>query len=113
MDKITYPKEIKVEVTALHWILLGLSLAMWPIFVYHYPAYVPGEWPRFCSVLGLFLNIVGATIASMRPRAQRTFSDGGDLQLKADAKASQCARYGMLIIALGFIVQAVKEIFAP
>lgn len=113
MNEFKYPKTIKVEVTAVHLLLLVISLLIWPVFFVANPDFVPQAWPKLCSVLGLFLNTVGATVATLKPPAYGFFADGGDLQRRCDKLAGKYFTVGMLLVAAGFMVQAAKEVFSP
>ncbi|WP_147282722.1 hypothetical protein [Comamonas sp. AG1104] len=102
-----YPKEIEVEWSKTHISMILLSFFIWPAFFYINQGDI---FPKILSVAGLFLNSVGATVATLKPPFYGLYMDGGALQRKSEKIAYKYFRFGMLIVALGFILQAVKEV---
>lgn len=46
-DHHTYPKQIAVQCTAMHYLLFALPVVIWSVYFYLYPHYARSEWPRF------------------------------------------------------------------
>lgn len=109
-DKISYPKNLRVQWTRTHLGMIGLAFLIWPVYFYFNPSYCVDCWPKFLAVAGLFLNAVGATVATLRPPFYGLFFDGGKLQRDGEALAGKYFKFGMLIVAIGFVLQAIKEI---
>ncbi len=110
-DLPKYPEKIRVDWTGSHIGVIALALLLWPAFWYVNPSYCLKCWPKFLAVAGLFLNTVGAVIATLKPPFYGLFHDGGKLQRDCEALASKYFKAGMVIIAIGFVLQAIKEIF--
>lgn len=106
----SYPNRISVHWTKAHIGMLLLAMALWPAYWVLNPTFSAASVPKLLSVSGLFLNTVGATVATLKPPYYGTFLDGGELQCKCEALASRYFNAGMVIVAIGFLLQAAKEI---
>lgn len=105
---MTYPKdnEIKVEWRYIHIAILVLSvLIIWPLF-YYITDFTQNFKNKLLSVLGLNIDIIGVVIASLKTPFYGLFFDGGDIKHKRANVEKKYFKFGMLLIALGFFLQA-------
>lgn len=108
--RVEYPKTPRIQWTRAHTGMIGLAFLIWPTYWYFNPSYCVACWPKLLAVAGLFLNTVGATIATLKPPFYGIFHDGGKLQRDCEELAGKYFKFGMVIVAVGFVLQAIKEI---
>lgn len=103
-----YPKEHEIRVVwgKLHITLIVFTtLLVWPSFFYFNPISA-FKLSKLLSVLGLFIDVIGVVIASLETPYYGSFHDGGAIEHKRAAVESAYFRVGMLLIGLGFLLQA-------
>lgn len=104
-----YPKdhEIKVVWTKFIISLLAIStVSLWSAFFYLNPAICDIEISKFLSVIGLYIDIVGVAIASLKTPYYGSFTDGGAIEVKRAKVEEKYFKTGMLLIGFGFFLQA-------
>lgn len=109
-EKVEYPEKPRIQWTRTHFGMIFLAFLIWPAYWYFNLSYCETCWPKFLSVAGLFLNTIGATVATLKPPFYGIFADGGKLQRDCEVLAGKYFKYGMVIVSVGFILQALKEI---
>jgi len=75
---------------------------------------------RFCSqtinlstsltITGLYIDIVGVIIASLKTPYFGSFFDGGEIEFKRQKADSKVFQKGMLLVGTGFLLQAIGVI---
>lgn len=104
-----YPKidDIKVELTAIHkLIILIITLIIIGFLIFE-------SWTKnisltkYLSVGGLYIDIIGVVIASLKTPYYGSFFDGGQIEIERQKIEHTYFRKGMYLIALGMILQAI------
>ncbi|HEL5052545.1 TPA: hypothetical protein UOA92_000300 [Stenotrophomonas maltophilia] len=62
------------------------------------------------TLVGLNIDIVGVVWASLSPPYYGAFADGGELEFKRKEVQERAFRRGMLLVALGFLLQGLSTI---
>ncbi|WP_031429629.1 MULTISPECIES: hypothetical protein [Methylomicrobium] len=109
LENPKYPpdNEIKVEWTTFHkMILIFTTLLIWVWFFVSHGFSGETAFNKFLSLLGLNIDIVGVTIASLKPPYYGLFCDGGAIEFKRQKAEHESFKRGMFLIALGLLFQA-------
>lgn len=111
---MSYPtdKEITVKWTKTHIVLLVLStILVWGTYLLWAPS--SGAHPLVVvTVLGLYLDIFGVVIASLKTPFYGHFLDGGQIEVKRLDVERRYFQVGMFMVGVGFFLQAVGAMFA-
>ena len=107
-----YPErsEIKVEWTLLHIAVLIVSLVIIPFAFVKFVNFHQPFLPKFLSVLGLLVDIVGVTIATLKTPYYGSFHDGGQIEIWRREEEDKYFKVGMFLIAIGAFFQAFGNI---
>lgn len=110
-----YPQdhEIKVVWTKFIISLLTIStISLWSVFFYLNPIICDIEKSKFLSTTGLYIDIIGVVIASLKTPYYGIFYDGGEIEVKRARAEEKYFKIGMLLIGFGFFLQAMGSIFS-
>lgn len=108
-----YPQdhEIKVVWTKFIISLLLISTAsLWSVFFYLNPVLCEIKISKFLSITGLYIDILGVAIASLKTPYYGSFNDGGAIEVKRARAEEKYFKTGMLLIGIGFFLQALGSI---
>jgi len=114
MEKIPkYPQDYEIKVVWTKFII-GLlfvsTFALWSVFFYMNQNIFEIKPGKFISVLGLYTDMLGVAIASLRTPYYGAFHDGGALEVKRSKKEEGYFKIGMLFIGIGFFLQGLGSI---
>lgn len=107
-DTRQYPKddEIRVVLGKLRILLLACSTVLiWPAF-FHFNPVDSLNLTELLSALGLYIDIIGVVVASLKTPYYGSFHDGGAIEIKRAKIEANYFKVGMLLIGLGFLLQA-------
>jgi hypothetical protein len=100
-----YPDNIKVEWTFIHRaITVGITLLVISYIVYE-SRIKPINVTKYLSLLGLYIDIIGVVIASLKTPYYGAFYDGGKIEINRQKVEKKYFQIGMLLIAIGMILQ--------
>lgn len=111
-DRIHYPQDHEIRVV---WGKLRISLivcatlVIWPSFLYFNPL-CSTSIAKILVVLGLYVDIVGIVIASLKTPYYGSFADGGEIEVRRGKVEHKYFQAGMLLVGLGFLLQAFGSI---
>jgi len=106
--QIPYPSdsEIRVVWSKLHITLMACAtVLLWPTFFCFNPI-SSLKVTKALSVSGLYVDIVGVVIASLKTPYYGAFHDGGEIERKRAKVEAKYFQAGMLLIGFGFLLQA-------
>lgn len=112
MSESKYPKdsEIKVEWTLFHYVfLLVCTLLTWGMYIFSLQSNT-FQLSKLFSILGLYIDIIGVVVASLKTPFFGLFVDGGEVQMKCAKVENIWFQRGMFIIALGMLFQIVGSL---
>ena len=69
------------------------------------------EYKQLLLITGLYLNIIGVIIASVRTPYFGSFYDGGEIEFKRQKANRKIFQKGMCIIGIGFLFQIFASMF--
>jgi len=96
----------KIEWTKLHIGFIAIATAvLWPAFFYFNPP-LAFKLSKFFSALGLYIDVVGVVLASLKTPYYGTFYDGGAIERKRAKVEEKYFQLGMLLVGFGFLLQA-------
>ena len=107
-ENFRYPKDHEIRVV---WGKLRISLIVfatviiWPAFLYFNPI-CSLSTSKLLVVLGLYIDIGGVVIASLKTPYYGLFADGGEIEVKRGKVERKYFQAGMLLIGIGFLLQA-------
>ena len=104
-----YPeeKDIKVEWTLVHTlIIVVVTLIVTGFLIYDYTI-KNISWQKYLTILGLYVDIVGVLVASLKTPFYGIFHDGGEIEIKRQQHEKKFFLFGMLLIAIGMIFQVI------
>lgn len=107
MMKNGYPNdsEIKPKWSRFHFVLLILSsILIWGLYIWK--SLIDGSilsWQSTISLTGLYIDIIGVLVASLKTPYFGSFHDGGELEFKRERADNRAFQKGMLLIAIGFM----------
>ena len=107
-----YPKieDIKVEWTIIHKsILLIITLIIVGFIIFESRTKCI-SLTKYLSVAGLYIDIIGVVIASLKTPYYGSFFDGGKIELERQKVEKIYFQRGMLLITVGMILQAVSAL---
>lgn len=103
-----YPQddEVQVEWKILHIAIIALSvLVIWPLF--YYVTDLTKDLPnKLLSAIGLNVDIIGVVVASLKTPFYGIFRDGGKIEITRANVERKYFQFGMWLIAVGFLLQA-------
>lgn len=105
-----YPQanEIKVKWTLLHTlIIVAVSSFVIGISIYEYCCYKYSSFSKLITIFGLYIDIIGVVIASLKTPFYGIFYDGGKIEVTRQQYEKKYFQRGMFLIALGMIVQVI------
>ncbi len=105
-----YPtdNEINVDWTKAHKISLILASALiFGLFICYYDRISEA---KILSVIGLYVDIVGVVVASLKTPYYGAFYDGGQIEIKRQNVERKYFQIGMFLVGLGMILQAIGTI---
>ncbi|MGA3012436.1 MAG: hypothetical protein ABSD71_00230 [Bacteroidales bacterium] len=104
-----YPKdnEIKVKWTPIHMIILILGTLIIIGFLINELKINFLLTSKIISAIGLYFNILGIVISSLRTPFYGSFYDGGELEFKKHNAEKKYVNTGMLLIILGVILSII------
>lgn len=109
--KLPNKEQIKVEWTAIHTIILiGSTLFVAGSFVYELKT-KNVLWTKYLTVFGLYIDIVGVLIASLKTPFYGIFFDGGQIEKDRQEVERKFFKVGMFLIAFGMILQTIGTLF--
>lgn len=109
-----YPKDddIKVEWTAIHKIMIVVPfLAIWTLF-YYLTDFKSPYAAKLLTIVGLSIDIIGVTIASLKTPFYGLFHDGGAIEVKRADVERKYFQSGMLLIAIGLLFQTLGSLIS-
>ena len=106
---MAYPKdeEIRVEVQPIHRIITISSFFIILFLILYTKSFTLKE---ILSSIGLYFDILGVIIASLKTPYYGLFADGGTINFKRERIDKQYFQRGMYIIACGFLLQAISNL---
>lgn len=106
-----YPEDhqIKIKWTKLHIGILVISTVSFLSF-FCFDLMDSFKFNKFFSVFGLYLDIIGVTMVSLRTPYFGTFYDGGKIEYNRAKAEEKYFQIGMFLIGLGFFLQALGAI---
>ncbi|HEX8594361.1 MAG TPA: hypothetical protein VF682_13935 [Pseudomonas sp.] len=111
LSKLVPPaqSDIKVEWTWAHKaVLVAATLIIWPCAIYFNYQQI-NTW-KLIAVGGLYIDILGVVIASLKTPYYGAFIDGGQIQFWRDDVEKKSFQKGMLLIGVGFLLQALATV---
>lgn len=107
-EKNRYPQDHEIRVV---WGKLRISLIVcatviiWPAFLYFNPICLLSA-SKLLVVIGLYVDIIGVVIASLKTPYYGLFADGGEIEVKRGNVERKYFPAGMLLVGIGFLLQA-------
>ncbi len=102
-----YPsdEEIKIEWNKFHFLILFISssVTIGGLVYLNYNQLL--SFAKFFSIIGLFIDIIGVLIASLKTPYLGAFFDAGELESKRANEEKKWFVKGMYLIAIGMILQ--------
>lgn len=107
MSDSNYPVDdkIKVEWNKFHSLIISISTicSIGGIIYLNFKQFL--SFPKFLSIIGLYIDILGVLIASLKTPYFGAFMDGGESERKRGDEEKKWFVRGMYLIALGMILQ--------
>ena len=113
MSELRYPEnhEVKVEVRAIHVVIVLLSLLIiWPWF-YYATDFSKLPLAKFLTLAGLNIDIIGVVVTTLKTPFYGHFHDGGHIEVIRATAEKRYFLIGMWFIAAGFFLQALGALF--
>ena len=113
-EEATYPNDddIKVEWTIIQKIMIVVPFfGIWALF-YYLTDFKSPYVPKLLTILGLSIDIIGVTIASLKTPFYGSFHDGGEIEVKRADVERKYFQSGMLLIAVGLLFQTLGSLIS-
>ena len=109
----TYParEQVRVEWTWIHYLVLTTSSIIIPCASLKFIDFNQPYKYKLFSVLGLFIDIIGVTLATLKTPYYGSFHDGGELEVWRRQEEDKWFKIGMFLIAIGAFLQTFGNIF--
>lgn len=111
-DITKYPQDHEIKVVWTKFIISLLAVStvlLWSVFFYLNPVLCGIKISKILSAIGLYIDILGVAIASLKTPYYGSFHDGGDIELKRAKVEERYFKFGMLLIGIGFFLQAMSS----
>jgi len=108
-DTREYPQDHEIRVVWTKFIISLLAIStvlLWSAFFYLNPVLCEIKISKFLSITGLYLDILGVVIASLKTPYYGLFFDGGAIEVKCAKVEERYFKAGMFLIGIGFFLQA-------
>ncbi|MCZ8236814.1 MAG: hypothetical protein O9310_00130 [Leptospiraceae bacterium] len=108
-----YPTDdqIKVEWNKFHTIILCVSSIFSIAGIINLFTMPIISYSKLFSIIGLYVDIVGVLIASLKTPYFGSFMDGGDLERRRGDEEKKWFLKGMYTISVGMILQVIGNVF--
>lgn len=106
---LEYPKKIETEWKYALVIGLVITLFITGIILSVFPT-LNLSITKLLTVLGLYIDIIGVLIASLKTKFYGIFFDGGDIHIKRAKIENNYFQYGMFLIAIGMFLQTASTL---
>ncbi len=109
-DKYPKVEDIKVEWTLIQkLIILIITLIIIGFLIYESRTKCI-SLTKYLSVGGLYIDIIGVVIASLKTPYYGSFYDGGQIEIERAKVEKKYFQRGMSLIALGMILQTISTL---
>lgn len=111
---MTYPKDDEIKGKCKYQIIAAAlaTVIIWPLFFIKHGSPSCSNILPFVTVMGLYLDILGAVIASIEAPYFGLFADGGDVEIKRRRIKEKYLKIGLTFIGIGFLFQGVAAVFS-
>ena len=108
-----YPKdsEIKVKWTAIHSIIVISGTLVTIGYIVHQLKINFSVTSKIISVFGLYLNILGVALSSLKTPYYGSFFDGGELEVKRLKAEKKYFNLGIYTIIIGVILSIIGIVY--
>lgn len=107
-----YPEKVKIEWRFFHTLLLLLATSItWGLYFYRlFPGDEPFSISKLLSMSGLYIDIVGVTLASLKTPYYGDFWGMEKLETEKERVEKNWFQRGMAIVALGLLLQVMANL---
>ncbi|PJZ46163.1 hypothetical protein [Leptospira brenneri] len=109
MSNLQYPTDdqIKVEWNKFHTIIICISTICSFVGIFHVYANQYCSFSKLLSIIGLYIDIIGVLIASLKTPHFGSFMDAGELEKKREREEKKWFVRGMYTISVGMTLQVI------
>ena len=109
---IKYPenKDIKVEWTIIHKFVIMITSLIIIGFLIFESMTKHISLTKYLTITGLYIDIIGVVIASLKTPYYGLFYDGGKIEVERQKIEKKSFQKGMLLISIGMILQVISTL---